>query len=137
MGNELIVFFLSSILVVVGIILWKKGNRLLVKGKKSEAIIFKNNYSPDSEGGGVYYPVIRFLTDKQEWITKELSIGYFPPKRVGKKFEVIYDPNNPTDVEINSVMQLEIIPRLLVSLGVAGFVFGILEFLNIISVIPN
>ncbi len=121
--------------MAAGINLWQKGNLLLAKGKKAKAIIFKNNFRSGSDGG-VYYPVVRFLTDKQEWITQELNIGYSPAKLEGTKVEVIYNPDEPTTVEINSVFQLEILPRLFVALGLGGFVFGVLEYMEIINLIP-
>lgn len=138
MDTDLIIVIVSLALIVVGIYLWQRGNHLLSNGKKAEAIIFKNNFHPSSsDGGGTYYPVVRFLTDKQEWITQELNIGYSPPKREGAKLQVIYDPEDPTNVEINSTLYLEVLPRLLVALGIVGLVFGALQYLDVISVIPN
>lgn len=134
MDIELILLIGSVILMTVGVKLWQKGNLLLAKGKKAKAIIFKNNFRSGSDGG-VYYPVVRFLTDKQEWITQELNVGYSPAKPEGTKIEVIYDPDEPTTVEINSVFQLEILPRLFVALGLGGFVFGVLEYIEIIDLI--
>jgi hypothetical protein len=99
-------------------------------------VIFKNNYSKGSSGNsGTYHPVVRFLTDKQVWITQELSIGYNPPKKEGTKVEVIYDPEEPTDVEINSRFQLEILPRLLVCMGVLFLVLGFLELFEITQLV--
>jgi hypothetical protein len=135
MDTSIIVLIISGVLVVAGAILWRKGNHLLANGKKAHAIIFKNNYSTSGSNGGVYYPVVRFLTDKQEWITQELNIGYSPPKPEGTKLEVLYDPDDPTNVEINSSMQLEFLPRLFVGLGIAGLIFGVLEAFDIIEII--
>src|SRR5882757_5441527 len=85
--------------MTAGILLWQKGNHLLTTGKKAEAIIFKNHYKRGSDiEFDAYYPVVRFLTDKQEWITQELSIGYSPAKKEGTKLKVIYDPDDPTNV---------------------------------------
>ncbi|MCU0402439.1 MAG: DUF3592 domain-containing protein [Algoriphagus sp.] len=132
MTNEIILFLISLGAMGVGIHLWQKGSYLLKNGKKASAVIFKNNYSKGSPGNsGTYYPVVRFLTDKQVWITQELSIGYNPPKKEGTKVEVIYDPEEPTDVEINSRFQLEILPRLLVCIGVMLLVFGFLELFDV------
>jgi hypothetical protein len=110
---------------------------LITNGKKAEAIIFKNNFHPSKSGGGTYSPVVRFLTDKQEWITQELSVGYSPAIEEGTKIEVVYDPNDPTTVEINSTLQLEVLPRLLVVIGVIGLIFGTIEYLEIIDLIKN
>lgn len=74
----------------------------MTNGKIADAVIFKNNFHSSRLSGGTYHPVVRFLTDKQEWITQELSIGYSPAKEEGTKLQVIYDPEDPTNVEINS-----------------------------------
>jgi hypothetical protein len=135
MFREIIVLAISIGAIAIGIHLWQKTNHLLTAGKKTKAVIFKNNHSSNAGFGGTYYPVVRFLTDKQEWITQELSIGYSPAKKEGTKLEVIYDPDDPTNVEINSTFQLEVLPRILVIIGVFGLVFGVLELLDITQLI--
>jgi hypothetical protein len=86
MSRQIILF--SLIAITVGVILWRRGSRILNSGNKSVATIVENIYSADADGG-VYYPVIRFMTDKNETVTKELSIGIFPARRIGKKLSVI------------------------------------------------
>ena len=82
MVGEMIILGISMVATIVGILLWQKGAYLLATGKKAKAILLKNNYHRGTEGdGGYYYPVVRFLTDKQEWITQELSIGYPAAKK--------------------------------------------------------
>ena len=137
MDAELIILLLSFGFLIIGTILWQKGNHLLANGKKADAIVFKNNFQSGSSDGGMYYPVVRFLTEKKEWITQELSIGYSPAKKEGTKLQVIYDPEEPTNVEINSALQLEILPRLFVALGIVGLVFGILEYLDVTELITS
>jgi hypothetical protein len=136
MDTALIIAIVSCGFFSVGIILWQKATYLLKNGKKAGAVIFKNNFRAD-DSGGIYYPVVRFLTDKQEWITQQLSIGYFPAKREGKRLQVIYDPEDPTNVEINSLLQLRILPGLFVVLGICGLIFGALEYLDIITLIDK
>jgi len=121
--------------LTAGILLWQKGNHLMATGKTAEAIIFKNIFKPGSDiEYGAHYPVVRFLTDKQEWITQELSIGYSPAKKEGTKLTVIYDPYDPTNVEISSPFQLKILPRLVVIMGSCGLLFGVLELFGITQV---
>ena len=133
METELIILFGSAIFIIVGIILWRKGSHLLSNGKKAKAVIFKNNVKRSGSDGDLYYPVVRFTTDEQIWITQELSIGYSSAKPEGTKLEVIYDPEDPTIVEINSSFQLEIFPRLLTAIGIVGFIWASLEYLNLIQ----
>jgi hypothetical protein len=105
------------------------------KGKRTKAIVFKNNFKRSGSSGGVYYPVVRFTTETNEWITQELSIGYFPAKAEGTQIEVIYDPGAPSHVEINTPFQLEIFPRLLVVIGICGFFWGVLKYLEFINIL--
>ena len=143
------IVFLFLVSITIGVILWIAGRRILARGKLSEATIVKNIYCPneltliknahglDDDESGTYYPVIHFMTDKNELITKQLTIGFNPPRSVGKKMSVIYNPNNPSDIVTYPRIQLEVIPRLLVSIGVIGLIIVVLDVFEIISVIPN
>lgn len=135
MDTALIVILVSSVFLIIGAILWQKGNHLLANGKIADGVIIANNFEL-SPSGGTYHPVVRFLTDKQEWITQELSIGYSTAKEEGTKVQVIYDPEDPASVEINSSFQLELLPRLFVVAGICGQIFGTLEYLDYIQMIP-
>ncbi|HEY5749656.1 MAG TPA: DUF3592 domain-containing protein [Chryseolinea sp.] len=136
MSTDLIILIASALCLFGGVYLWQEGNHLLKNGKKAEAVIFSNNFKADADGSGVYYPVVRFLTDKQEWITQELGIGTNPKTREGTKLQMIYDPENPNDFQVNSTLLLEILPRLLTALGLTGAVFVVLEVLDIIDTLP-
>src|SRR5882672_931311 len=118
--NSYVVLMLSAACLFAGVFLWRKGNHLLKNGRKAEAVIFTNNFEASDDGGGVYFPVIRFLTDKQEWITQQLRVGTSSKKPEGTKLQVIYDPDDPTDFQINSIFLLEILPRLFTAVGVMG-----------------
>ena len=131
---ELIIMIVSLIFGAVGIIQWQKGTYLMRHGKKAIAIVYKNVYE-SRNGSGYFYPVLRFLTDKQEWITQQLNRGFNPAKEEGSKIEVIYDPEEPEDFELSSSFNLEILPRVFIALGICGFIFGILEVFDVISMI--
>jgi Protein of unknown function (DUF3592) len=135
MIGELIVFVVSIIFLMIGISQWKKGNHLMRHGRKATAIIFENKKDNSGTDGPMYYPVVRFQTDKQEWVTRELSVGYSTPEKVGTKIKIIYDPEDPTSFETNSTFHLEILPRLLVAIGICGLVFGVLEVFDFIEVL--
>ena len=136
MNAEIIILLISFGFIILGTMLWQKGNDLSATGKIAEAIIFRNNFK-QTRAGGIYYPVVRFLTEKQEWITQELTIGYLPAKPEGTKLEIIYDPQDPTRVEINSSLQLKVIPIVVVVIGVVGLIFGTLEYMDVIELIAS
>jgi hypothetical protein len=133
MPSDLVLMIFSAIVIVAGAIIWLKGGYLLENGKRARATIVDSVYESSSDGPGVHYPVVRFLTNKQEWITQKTNVGYSLARKVGARVEVIYDPDEPTNVEINSVFILAILPRLLVCAGVVGFVLSILFYLNIVD----
>jgi len=139
METEIIISAVSAILIVVGAYLWQKTNYLVVNGKKAKGVIFKNVKDSNfgSENKSHYYPVVRFLTDKQEWITEKLNVGYSYAMDEGTKVEVLYDPDDPTNIVLNSTFQIVIFPRLLVAVGILGFLLGILELLGIIKLIES
>lgn len=73
------------------------------EGTQAEGVVFEVNYVSDiavdtSTGSmGMYYPVIRFLTKENEWITRQYNIGRYPSAyREGDKVVVFYDPDDPT-----------------------------------------
>ncbi|MEM7296913.1 MAG: DUF3592 domain-containing protein [Bacteroidota bacterium] len=132
MDSYLIIVFASTIAMLIGVKLWQRGNILVNSGKIAEGIVFANNYKGGGSNRGLYFPVVRFLTDKNEWITQELIIGQNPPMREGKKITVVYDPDDPTLVDIKSSLRQELLPRLLVALGLSGVVIGLLAYMEII-----
>jgi len=137
MDSSLLLIFISLISLLLGVKFWQTGNSLIENGKKAEAIIFKNNFKGAGYQRGLYFPVVRFLTEKKEWITQELSVGQNPPMEEGKRVTVIYDPEDPTTVDIHSTFRLEILPKILVVLGIFGIVSGFLVYLEIIELSSN
>jgi hypothetical protein len=131
--TEITILVISGVLLSIGISRWRKGKHLLVKGKKSNATVFKNERDDSGTDGPLFYAVIRFLTDKQETITKQRNVGYSTPEKVGTKLKVIYDPENPSDFEIHSKFNLEIMPRLLTGLGAIGMIYIVLEILDVVN----
>jgi len=101
-------------------------------GETAEGIVFKNNRN-GSGSSRMYFPVVRFRTKEDLWVTQELDIGYFPKLSEGKKIKVLYDPDEPTNVVMHSFFTLVILPRLLVALGITGIVIGLLAYIDIIN----
>lgn len=122
----------SIILIVIGIAFIAGGNlrdkkykKLLKTGKQADGVIFE---LATTHQGNIDYPVIRFVTDKQEWITKTADIALSSFKE-GDKVTVLYNPANPDDFTIKSATSSLINPlfiiigALLVVAGIAVFLF--------------
>lgn len=130
--QNLIIVFISFVMLTLGLLRWQKGKKLNEIGKITEGIIFKNNFKSSYDNSGMYYPVVRFLTEDKVWITKELDIGSSPAMKEGKKVNLIYDPQNPNDVTFYSELNLKIFPIGLTVLGLSGLVYGMIMYLEII-----
>jgi hypothetical protein len=126
----------------------EKGNKLFKKWKKSEAMVVRNIYmpnklalfkpnDPDDDETGAYYAVIEFKTAKDEMITKQLDIGGYPPRRVGQRMLVIYNPSNPLDFVTYPRTKFKVIPRLLMAIGLVGLLVSFADLFGLISIIPD
>jgi hypothetical protein len=130
--NDVLLMIIPAVFIVIGVVFWRRASYLQENGKKADATIIDSVFERSGDGGS-YYPVVRFLTDKQQWVVKQLDVGYNFPKKKGTRVEVVYDPEEPTNVLINSVYVLAIMPRVFVCIGVVGFILGILVYLGIVS----
>ena len=136
MPPELTIAIISAVLLLLGVSLWMKGDYLILHGKKANAVVTKNiEKSETYKGvtGTLYYPVVKFKLDNGEPFVHEFDFGINPPFEKGKNLKVIYDPNDLTNVKINSTFLLEMLPRLMVSIGLFGFVIGLLEYMEVVD----
>ncbi|NEU07859.1 DUF3592 domain-containing protein [Flavihumibacter sp. R14] len=142
------IIFLSLVALTIGWVLWRRGKHLLKKWKKSEAMVVSNKYTPNEfalfesidpvrDETGTYHAVVEFKTDKGQTIKKQLDIGGNPPRPVGQRMLVIYDPNNPLNFLTDHRTKLEIIPRILVALGLIGLLVSIADLFGVISIISD
>ncbi|MFA0964938.1 DUF3592 domain-containing protein [Roseivirga sp. BDSF3-8] len=105
----------------LGLQLWQKSSHLRRNGEAATAIIFRNEAKYSIRKEIRYYPVIRFKTaEADEWITKQLSVGYNSPKPEGSNVSVKYDRDNPGEVMIDSPLTMTYLPLLLMSIGGIG-----------------
>jgi hypothetical protein len=126
MKSEIILLLVSGVLLAVGSYLWQKGSYLLHHGKKAEAIVFDNKteYSKDAT---YYFPIVRFKTEENKDVAHELSIGYTSPMLKGTVIKILYDPDDPATVQIDSRSMLELVPRVLVISALCGLVLVLFE----------
>jgi len=134
--NELILALTSLVVLAMGLLYLERVNRLSVTGKKAAAIIISNNYKIyGNDRPDIYYPVVRFQTLNNNWVTQELSFGTNPPKAEGSTINILYNPANPQEVQINSGMHLTFLPRLLTIAGACGVALTCLELLEFTNII--
>ena len=70
--------------------------RFVAGAARASGTVVDLEYSRSSDGGGAYYPVIRFGTAAGETVTFRSRVGSSPPSHhVGETLEVLYDPAAP------------------------------------------
>ena len=82
-----------------------------------------------SDGGSVYYPVVRFRTAENTTIEFKDDIGSNPPsRRPGERTDVLYLPSNPAQAIIDRGIFNVLLPGLL--FGGAGLVIWLIVWLR-------
>lgn len=138
------IIFLSFVLISIGMLLRSEKNRLLKKWRIAEAVIVKNIYvpnelalfkpiDPNDDETATYYPIIQFKTAEDKTIVKQLETSFYPPRTVGKKMVVLYNPNNPASLITYPKVKLEIVPNSMITIGLIGLTISLLEVFRIIS----
>lgn len=141
------IIFLSFTLISIGVLLRNERSNLIKKWKIAEAIIVKNIYTPNElalfkpldpndDETATYYPVIQFKTADNKTIVKQLETAWYPPRKVGKKMAVLYNPDSPAELIIYPRTKLKIVPNSMVEIGLIGLTVSLLEVFGIISIIP-
>jgi len=77
-------------------------NKILIQsGQKTEGIIFDQRASSFDNNNTNDKVVVRFVTDKQEWITKEIdqdfAVFFTGQYKKGDRITIFYDRNNPNN----------------------------------------
>ena len=108
----------------------RKGLAFLKKSKTTRAVVVKTTVE-NTPDGDAYYPVVRFQTDKQEWITQQLKTGVAGVLPEGTEMTVIYDPQNPTHIEFKWV--LIYFPLFFLAFGILMLIITVLNYLGILT----
>jgi len=111
--------------IVGGITHMSKKKYLLQNGKVTKGIVFKMQRK---ENG--YNPVVRFLTEDNEWITHEIKSGFgLNFYKEGNQIDIIYDPNDLTNIELHQPGHIKISAVLPLIIGIIFFLVGFYNFL--------
>jgi hypothetical protein len=125
----LIPIFIGLVLIWLSIKIRAKYKQLLNSGERSEGIVFDLEKSKNSDSNA-QYPIIRFLTKKEVWITKRVDLGIsFSTYEQGDKVSVIYNPKKPEEFMLESKWQM-IASQVLLALGIISLVIGIILFVR-------
>ena len=125
----LIPFFIGAVLIWFSIKNQSKYKQLLNSGERSEGIVFDLEKNKNSDSNA-QYPIIRFFTKKEVWITKRVNLGIsFSTYEQGDKESVIYNPEKQEEFMLESKWQM-IASQVLLALGIISLVIGIILFVR-------
>lgn len=100
-------------------------------GIKVEGVIYSLEKNRRS---GIYYPMVRFRTKENLWITKKLDSGSNPPQYAeGVKVGLLYDPNDPENVDFDSSFNLTVVPALFIIIGLVCWAYDVLYLFDLIG----
>lgn len=125
---------IGIILILVSAFYKSGAERLAKTGKRCEGIIFKLNYSDsnsynESDTRTKNKITVRFVTQKEEWITGDLNtdfmITWTGQLKEGQAVPVLYDPNNPADFTIETKQSPQLVKIIFVFAGVILTAVGV------------
>jgi hypothetical protein len=118
-------------LIAIGIYNFVRILQLKKSGLRADAVVFDIKKSTSYRTVVAYFPIVRFVTEKGEWITIQTTIGVFPGTyKKGTQVVVTYNPLKPTECYILST-STNVIPLLLLIAGIALSIFALINLLDI------
>jgi len=125
-----------TVLIICSVAVLAITVRVLVKQKKIKAngfeatgVIYELSQSTNPNDN-IIFPVIRFLTDKNIWITKKSNLGTAPGLyKKGQKVKIIYQKDDPENFFINNPSKY-LIPLVAILISVAMLGYGVFLLLH-------
>jgi hypothetical protein len=119
--TALVLGVIGAIFTLIGAIMFDRRKKLMKTGIQVEGIVFSIEHEIRSNDSmGLNYPVIRYLTLQNEWITKKHDIGISGTSsyKEGDSVTVIYDPNDNCSFTLNDTSS-KIMPFIFLLIGAA------------------
>jgi hypothetical protein len=117
------IFLIAGVGLLVGCFFaFSRTKRFLASAQEARAeVIGMQERIGNNHRDRVYYPVLRYRTQKGATQEVVSSVGSSPPRhKEGDSVVILYDPAKPNDVRIHSFFNVWIFPLVL---GVTGGIF--------------
>jgi hypothetical protein len=117
-------------LLVASVFIYLNTRSFINSSARAKGTVIAHAQSRSSDGGLTYAPVISFRTpDGQTVEFKSQTSSNNPSPALGESVEVLYNPRNPQEAEINSFTSLWILTIILSALGAGFFIIGTTVFI--------
>lgn len=117
-------------LLIVSLFVFLNTRSFVNSSARATGTVVAHAQSRSSDGDLTYAPVISFRTNDGQTVEfKSRNSSTRPAHAVGETVEVLYNPRNPQEAEINSFSSLWLATIILSGLGAGFFVVGTIVFL--------
>jgi hypothetical protein len=130
---EGIIFFLiGAVCLYLAFKIRLKEKKISRNGLHAEGIVIDFVVDNMTKDLVLQFPVVRFVTLKEESITERYDITAPSLLNKGQKVDIVYNPDNPKEFYINTKATTKA-PKVLTILGIACIALGIYKFLDPIT----
>lgn len=125
MIQGVLLIIISLAVIVIAIIALSKYKKISTNGIEADAIIFDIESSPTNGDTTITFPIVRFVTEKNEWITQKASVSIIPYSyKKGQSVVVVYSKENPSDFFIKSNWTNGVLIAMII-IGLALMTYGV------------
>jgi len=126
----LILILFSISIIIIACLLLSNVKRITAEGVTTEGIIFDKDQSIDDSG---VYPIVRFLTEDNEWITEKSNIVVLPwTYKAGNRESIIYQKSNPKNFFIKDKL-IYVVPWIMIGISVCLLIQGLISLFTVLS----
>ncbi len=125
MIQGVLLIIISLAVIVIAIIALSKYTKISTNGIEADAIIFDIEFSPTNGDTTITFPIVRFVTEKNEWITQKASVSIIPYSyKKGQSVVVVYSKDKPSDFFIKSNWTNGVLIAMII-IGLALITYGV------------
>ncbi len=111
-------------IIVFGMFLFNGQNSFILSSKHATGTVVQNQLGGSKNS--TYHAVVQFTAPDGTAVKFTSNVGTITPEfGVGKQVDVLYNPKNPQDAQINSLLDLWMAPGLVFIIGLLFIIFGL------------
>lgn len=128
---NIIFIILGLALAAAAYFILRKNLKLVKEGVETMAKIIdiKQEWSTDEDGFQTksYYPILEFITDKNETYSFKGNIGSSSERKhqIGGEVKIVYHPDDPAKAQVKAATTLWLMPGLLFVVGLVLIIAGL------------
>ncbi|MBV9962650.1 MAG: hypothetical protein JO072_10420 [Parafilimonas sp.] len=129
----IITILIAVIIMIVAISTLNKFKSISKNGIEVEGIVFDLQASSSAiTNVNASYPIIRFLTKENEWITEKSDIGVIPGfYKSGEKLIIVYENGNPKNFYIKNAKSYSV-HYIMIIIAIIFIIPAILKLIGVI-----